>query len=75
MEYMLKSPGMKMPRIKILIVEDGSIVALDIRSALRKLNYEVTDMVASYEQAIQSVKNNCPDIALLDINLQNSKVV
>lgn len=73
MEYMLKSPGMKMPRIKILIVEDESIVALDIRSALRKLNYEVTDMVASYEQAIQSVKNNCPDIALLDINLQNSK--
>lgn len=73
MEYMLKSPGMKMPRIKILIVEDESIVALDIRSALRKLNYEVTDMVTSYEQAIQSVKNNCPDIALLDINLQNSK--
>ncbi|NQY22558.1 MAG: response regulator [Campylobacteraceae bacterium] len=62
-----------MPRIKILIVEDESIVALDIRSALRKLNYEVTDMVTSYEQAIQSVKNNCPDIALLDINLQNSK--
>ena len=58
---------------KILIVEDESIVALDIRSALRKLNYEVTDMVTSYEQAIQSVKNNCPDIALLDINLQNSK--
>ena len=73
MEYMLKLPGMKMPRIKILIVEDESIVALDIRSALRKLNYEVTDMVTSYEQAIQSVKNNCPDIALLDINLQNSK--
>lgn len=73
MEYMLKSPGMKMPSIKILIVEDESIVALDIRSALRKLNYEVTDMVTSYEQAIQSVKNNCPDIALLDINLQNSK--
>jgi len=62
-----------MPKIKILIVEDESIVALDIRSALLKLNYEVTDMVASYEQAIQSVKNTCPDIALLDINLQNSK--
>jgi len=70
---MLKSPGTKMPKIKILIVEDESIVALDIRSALLKLNYEVTDMVASYEQAIQSVKNTCPDIALLDINLQNSK--
>jgi len=70
---MLKSPGTKIPKIKILIVEDESIVALDIRSALLKLNYEVTDMVASYEQAIQSVKNTCPDIALLDINLQNSK--
>ncbi len=70
---MLKSPGTKMPKIKILIVEDESIVALDIRSALLKLNYEVTDMVASYEQAIQSVKNTCPDIVLLDINLQNSK--
>ena len=61
---MLKSPGTKMLRIKILIVEDESIVALDIRSALRKLSYEVTDMVTSYEQAIQSVKRQssryCP---------------
>lgn len=58
---------------KILIVEDETIVALDIKSALKKLNYEVTDCVTNYDDAISSVKNNRPDIILLDIHLDKSK--
>ena len=62
-----------MNNIKILIVEDETIVALDIRSALKKLNYEVTDIVTSYDDAILSVQNETPNIVLMDIHLEDSK--
>ena len=40
--------------IKILIVEDETIVALDTKSTLIKLDYEVTDIVTTYEEALLS---------------------
>ena len=58
--------------IKILIVEDETIVALDTQSTLIKLGYEVTDIVTSYEEALLSFSKNKPDIILMDIFLKNS---
>ena len=58
---------------KILIVEDESIVALDIKSAVLRLGFQVSDTVTNYFDAITSVKANEPDIVLMDINLKNSK--
>ncbi|MCK5111151.1 MAG: response regulator [Arcobacteraceae bacterium] len=62
-----------MNKIKILIVEDETIVALDIKSAIKRLGFEVTNIVANYDDAINSVKKNEPDVILMDINLRNSK--
>lgn len=62
-----------MIKIKILVVEDESIVALDIQSALGTLGYEVTDLVTNYDEALESVKKAKPDIILMDINLDHSK--
>lgn len=58
---------------KILIIEDEAIVALDIRSALEKLGFEVTDIASNYDEALSSVKRIKPDILLSDINLIGSK--
>ncbi len=58
---------------KILIIEDETIVALDIKSALEKLGFEVTDSATNYDEALNSVKNCKPDILLTDINLVGSK--
>ncbi|WP_024953474.1 response regulator [Sulfurospirillum arcachonense] len=62
-----------MSKAKILVVEDESIVALDIKNALINLNFQVTDMVTNYDDAMQSIKKNRPDILLTDIHLENSK--
>jgi DNA-binding response OmpR family regulator len=62
-----------MDKIKVLIVEDEAIVAYDIESALVSLGYEVTFCAINYDEAIKSVKENTPDIILMDINLENSK--
>jgi signal transduction histidine kinase len=54
---------------KILVVEDEMLVAEDIAGRLRRLGYEVTDIVESGEEAILSVLNNPPDLVLMDIVL------
>lgn len=59
--------------IKILVVEDEIIVALDIEKTLLKLGFKVTNKVTNYDDAIKSVKKNKPDIVLMDIKLKNSK--
>jgi PAS domain S-box-containing protein len=55
---------------KILIVEDETIVALDIKKKLVKLGYNVTDIVSSGEEAIEKVGETPPDLVLMDIALE-----
>jgi DNA-binding response OmpR family regulator len=57
---------------RILIVEDETIVALDTKSTLTKLGYEVTDIVTNYDDAIFSFLDKKPDIILMDIFLNHS---
>ena len=57
-------------QIKILVVEDEMIIAAKISMQLTSLGYEVTGILPRGEQAIQQVKENKPDIILLDINLK-----
>lgn len=59
-------------KVKILIVEDEEIVARGIKSIILSLNYEVTSIASNFDEAIQSVNYNSPDIILMDINLKNS---
>ena len=56
--------------IKILIVEDEMVIGAKISMQLTSLGYEVTGIVPRGEEAIMHVKENRPDIVLLDINLK-----
>jgi PAS domain S-box-containing protein len=53
----------------ILIVEDESIVAWDLRETLEKLGYRVVDLVASGAEAIDAATSSRPDLVLMDIRL------
>jgi len=55
---------------KILIVEDELIIAESIKKSLLNLNFEVTDMVTSGQEAIDSCQRIKPDIVLMDIKLE-----
>lgn len=55
---------------KILIVEDEMIIGANISLQLSKLGYEVTGIVSRGEEAINHVKQNRPDIVLMDIQLK-----
>lgn len=56
--------------IKILIVEDEMLIAAKISMFLTELGYEVTGILPRAEEALLSVEENPPDIALLDIHLK-----
>ena len=61
-----------MERIKILIVEDEPVLALDLATKLRKLGYEVIDIVAHGEVAINLVRQTQPDLIFMDIKLKGA---
>ncbi|MFH0893973.1 MAG: response regulator [Bacteroidota bacterium] len=58
--------------LKILVVEDEAIVAIDIRHKLQSFGYTVTGVVSSGEEALESVAKEMPDLVLLDISLKGS---
>lgn len=59
--------------MKVLIVEDELLVAKDLSEILTNRGYEVTDNVASVDEAIRSLTQNPPNIVLLDITLKGQR--
>ncbi|MBK8608557.1 MAG: response regulator transcription factor [Chitinophagaceae bacterium] len=62
-----------MTEARVLIVEDEPIIAEDIASALRTNDFDVSAIAYSMEDALEELKNNQPDLVLLDINLNGSE--
>jgi len=52
---------------KILIVEDEFIAAEDLGNNLRDLGYGVLDVVDTGKRALDNIKENRPDLVLMDI--------
>jgi len=59
-----------MPNERVFIVEDESVVALDIASSLESLRYVVVGQTDRGEIAIQKVEELQPDLVLMDIRLK-----
>ncbi len=57
-------------RPRILIVEDNSIVAADIKARVERMGYEVTDCVTRGQSAIDSAMRETPNLILMDIKLK-----
>lgn len=60
------------PLVTFLVVEDDMIIAAKLSMLLTKLGYEVTGIVPRGDEAIRYVRENPPDIVLLDINLKGA---
>ncbi len=61
-----------MPKSKILIVEDESIIALDIKTSLLEAGYEVVAIAVSGEDAIKLAAEHEPNLILMDIRLRGA---
>ncbi|HYN44500.1 MAG TPA: response regulator [Candidatus Limnocylindrales bacterium] len=58
---------MSQKEIQILVVEDEIIIAEDIQRKLKTMGYSVPAIVSSGEDAIKKIKENSPDLVLMDI--------
>ena len=64
---------MAIEKINILIVEDESIVALDLATALHQDGYEVIGIADRAEEAIRLFNQHAVDVVLMDIQLVGPK--
>ena len=60
------------PRTKILIAEDEAIFALSMQRVLTRSGYDVCELVSTGEQAVERVKQDNPDLVILDVILNGS---
>lgn len=58
-----------MEKKSILIVEDETVAALDIKTILIDLGYQVAGIASTGEKAIEIVEAKVPDLILMDIHL------
>jgi len=58
-----------MSKAKVLIVEDDPIISSDLKKSLQKIDFEITDVVRSYDTAMKSIQKIEPDIIMMDIKL------
>lgn len=56
--------------IKVLLVEDNRIIALDIKESLEDLGFNVVDSVPRGEKALSWFASNYCDVVIMDINLE-----
>jgi two-component system response regulator LytT len=61
-----------MGNVSVLVVEDENIVAKDIQQSLLKMGYKVIGTASSGEKAKEILKENQPDIILMDIMLKGN---
>ncbi len=62
-----------MSEIRVLIIEDDPLIAIDIEQILNNLNFIVSGTAYTVEDALHQLKNNTPDAVLMDINLEDEK--
>lgn len=56
-------------KLKILLVEDEVLIAMQMQMELTRKGYDVYRSVTKGEEAIEIVRENKPDLVLMDIRL------
>ena len=59
-----------MEKATVLIVDDDPDITEAMKVVLEYKNYAVNS-AASVEQAMESLKNNCPDVMILDVMMES----
>jgi PAS domain S-box-containing protein len=59
-----------MNALRILVVEDETLVARDLEATLKKLGFEVSALCRTGEEALVAMQRFQPDVVLMDIQLE-----
>jgi CheY-like chemotaxis protein len=61
-----------MPKETILVVEDETLVGLELKEDLERLGYYVPEVIESGEAVVSAVARHQPDLVLMDVRLRGS---
>jgi DNA-binding NtrC family response regulator len=67
-------PDASLSQLRILVVEDEGLIALNLELMLRRFGCEVVGLISEVGDVIDAVKKHHPDGVLLDVNLRGRKV-
>ncbi len=59
--------------VRILLIEDELIISQDMTSMLTKMGYDVIGDAMDFDEAIEILERETPDLILLDINLNGKR--
>jgi CheY-like chemotaxis protein len=59
--------------MKVLVVEDTTIIALDLAHRVEREGHTVTGVAATAALALEKARETSPDIALMDIRLKGDR--
>jgi len=62
-----------MSKINILIVEDESIIAMELEDRLNHMGYFVSGSIGNGDTALKKIPELRPDLVLMDINIHGSR--
>ena len=62
-----------MASLKIGIVEDELLIAANLSNTLQNIGYAVTQVASTYNEAVNMLHFEKPDLVLLDINIKGPK--
>ena len=62
-----------MEKTKILVVEDESVIAMELEDRLARLGYTVSGTASSADAAFKSMEVSMPDVVLMDIHIKGPK--
>ena len=60
--------------LRVLIVEDELVIAMELENLLRGLGCIVLDPAPTVSAALRTLAGERPDVAVLDVNLQGERV-
>jgi DNA-binding NtrC family response regulator len=67
-------PDALLPPLRILVVEDEGLIALNLELILRRFGCEVVGLVSEVDDIVAAARMHRPDGAFLDVNLRGRKV-
>ncbi len=63
------SPNRRANLLRVLVVEDEALIAMELESILEQQGHEVVDAVATEADAIAAARLTRPDLVLMDVRL------
>jgi two-component SAPR family response regulator len=67
-------PGVSLPPLRILVVEDEGLIALNLELILLRFGCEIVGHISAVDDIVEAARTHRPDGAFLDVNLRGRKV-